>query len=204
MKRVVIAGRTRMRDDCLCIGGHDLDDRFRSVRLLDKFGDHWPSDSAFRVGDVWAIRYQRKGSARPPHVEDAFVMEHRHVARVDDLKSLVLRHRQPWAGGPEVLFDGTVRNSGRGSAYIPKHGRLPGCSTGYWLPDEDLAPRILESGRVRVESTGKSAISRITWVGVEDPPGRIEARQLVRVSLSRLFGTDTVPEGYYVQISGVL
>jgi hypothetical protein len=65
MSRVVIVARTRMQHDRLCIGGHDLDNGFRGVRLLDKFGDHWPPDVPFSVGSLWRIRYRRP-SASPP------------------------------------------------------------------------------------------------------------------------------------------
>jgi hypothetical protein len=58
--------------------------------------------------------------------------------------------------------------------------------------------------RVRFVTAGESAIKRFAWVGVQRPPERIEAGALVRMSLSRLFSSETAPEGYYVQISGVL
>jgi hypothetical protein len=58
--------------------------------------------------------------------------------------------------------------------------------------------------KARFVSTAKGAVRRLTWVGVQEPPVRIEAGSLVRVSLSRLFKPETAPEGYYVQVSGVL
>jgi hypothetical protein len=203
MSRVVIVARTRMRGDHLCIGGHDLDRKFRGVRLLDRFGDSWPGGSPFLVGEVWDIRYTEKGSARPPHVEDVFVMDCRPVGRVPDLKALVLQRVMPWKGGPDVLFEGTVRSTEAGSAYIPAEGRLPRHSTGYWMPGEDLERQMI-GRRVRFVWVGDSAIKRFAWVGVQEPPERIEAGSLVRMSLSRKFGSETAPEGYYVQISGVL
>lgn len=204
MNRIVIVARTRMRGDHVCIGGHDLDRGFRGVRLLDKFGNHWTSDSPFMVGDRWAIRYIEKVSARPPHVEDVFVMEYRQAGRIPDLRALVLRSARPWRGSPGALFDGTVRSTETGAGYIPANGRLPCCSTGYWIPDEDLVgQRWGEKARFALirENT---AVARFTWVGVSTPPERIEAGALVRVSLSRLFRSETAPEGYYVQLSGVI
>jgi hypothetical protein len=206
MTRVVIAARTRMRHDHICVGAHALDghfkSRFRSMRLLDKYGDHWRIDSPFHVGDIWEIRYDEKVSARPPHVEDVFVMEYRPIGREENLKDLVLRYRRPWSGGPDALFDRTLRATEHGGGYIPKKGPIPRCSTGYWLPDHDLVASRFDN--MRFLWTGDGPIKRLKWVGDRQPPARIEAGSLVRVSLSRLYGNEQTPEGYYVQLSGVL
>jgi hypothetical protein len=203
MSRVVIAGRTHMQHDRLCVGGHDLDDRFRGVRLLDKFGDHWPLDAPFTVGSLWRIRYRPKVSARRPHVEDVFVLEQDPLGAVSDLKALVLSRVKPWEGGPDALYSGTLRETAHGSGHVPVRGLLPGCSTGYWLPDHDLE-RLLQNGRARFCWTGAGPIIRFTWVGTQEPPERISAGSLVRVSLSRAFNAENVPEGYYLQLSGVM
>jgi hypothetical protein len=203
VSRIVIVARTRMHGGRVCIGGHDLTDRFRGVRLLDWYGDSWPIDSPFMVGELWDITYKPKISARPPHVEDVIVSEYQPFGQVEDLKALVLQHRRPWSGAPEVLFDGTVRRTDSGATYIPIKGRLPQCSTGYWQPDQPL-PRRAYGERVRFEYPGESATNRMPWVGIQKPPGQIAAGSLIRVSLSRAFKSETVPEGYYLQISGVL
>lgn len=192
-----------MRHRQLCIGGHDLDRNFRGVRLLERFGDHWPADCAFQVGDVWAIRYTEKVSARRPHVEDVFVMEHRCLQPVPDPKSLILRHISPWHGAPSALYDGTVRVTPSGSVYVPERGPLPACSTGYWQPDRSLAPASPRDP-TRFEYADGETHWRIKWVGTQQPPAKIDAGALVRVSLSRLFARDYVPAGFYVQISGII
>lgn len=203
MNRVVITGRTHMQHGQLCIGGHDLDRNFRSVRLLDRFGAHWPGDCPFHVGDVWSVRYIEKVSARRPHVEDVFVMAQQPLQPVPDLKDLVLGRVTPWHGDPTALYGGTVRSTRSGSVYVPEHGPLPTCSTGYWQPHHSLAPGT-NKDRTRFEYANDAGTWRIKWVGTQQPPARIEAGSLVRVSLSRLFGRNDVPSGYYVQISGVL
>jgi len=203
MSRIVIVARTRMQHDHLCIGGHDLDDGFRGVRLLDKFGDHWPPDVPFTVGGLWRIRYRPKVSARPPHVEDVFVLGQEQLGAVPNLKALVLSRVHPWEGGPEVLYGGTLRATDHGGAHIPMQGPLPRCSTGYWFPDHDLERHVL-NGRARFLWTGDGPITHLTWVGTAAPPECIPAGSLVRVSLSRAFRADGVPEGYYLQLSGVL
>lgn len=201
-----------MQGDRVCIGGHDLDDRFRSIRLLDPFGHAWSDDVPFAVGQVWDVTYWKKASAQPPHVEDVYVKDYRPVARARDfpatdiptrdLKALVLKHRSPWTGGPSEVFEGTIRSTKSGTAYIPGKGRLPRCSTGYWVPEQALERHTFGS-RVRF-TLPDGQPRRFAWVGAADPPERIDAGSLVRVSLSRLFKSETAPEGYYVQISGVI
>jgi hypothetical protein len=203
VSRVVIVARTRMQHDRLCIGGHDLDNGFRGVRLLDKFGDHWPADAPFTVGSLGRIRYRPKGSARPPHVEDVFVLGQERLGTVADLKALVLARARPWEGGPEALYGGTLRATSHGNCHIPVKGTLPRCSTGYWLPDHDLERQVLH-GRARFLWTGEGPITRVAWVGTQEPPEHIAAGALVRASLSRAFKAEGVPEGYYLQLSGVL
>ena len=203
MSRVVIVARTRMQHDDVCIGGHDLDCRFRGVRLLDRFGGHWTTASPFMVGEVWNLDYRAKHSAKPPHVEDVYVNGQQRIGQVADLKALVLQRARPWAGGPDALFDGTVRATPSRAAYIPSHGRLPRCSTGYWVPDRDLVLKLFGTKK-RFLMSEQEGVERFAWVGVQEPPERIEAGSLLRVSLSRLFAAEGVAEGYYVQISGVL
>lgn len=203
MNRVVIVARTRMYHDHVCLGGYDLDSKFRPVRLLTKFGDHFTSDSPFGIGQLWQVRYIAKVSARPPHVEDVFAMEYRHVGEVEDLKELVLQHVHPWSGTHTELFDGLTRMSGSGSCYVPEQGPLPRRSTGYWVPDTDLKQQGAP-GKRRMALPGENGTVYFAWVGLQDPPAAIEKGSLVRLSLSRLFKPDTAAHGYYVQISGTL
>jgi hypothetical protein len=144
-----------------------------------------------------------KRSARKPHVEDVYVMAQRCLQPVSDLRALVLSKLTPWQGHPSALYGGAVHSTQAGSAYVPEHGPLPSCSTGYWQPDRPLRARSGQSG-TRFEYSEDTRRWRIKWVGTASPPGDIDAGSLVRVSLSRLFSREDVPSGYYVQISGVL
>lgn len=202
MSKILIVARTRMQHDHVCIGGHDLDHHFRAVRLLDRFGGYWRSASPFVVGEIWDMRYRPKASV-PPHIEDVKVEKYRRLHPATDFRDLVQKNARPWIGAPEALFDETVRSTSSGTAYIPATGPLPGCSTGYWVPDTDLS-REVSRGRTRFTPADQGAIRGFAWVGVQEPPERIAAQSLVRVSLSRSFVSETAPEGYYVQISGVV
>lgn len=50
---------------------------------------------------------------------------------------------------------------------------------------------------------GSGGPNGFTWAGMADPPSRIAAGTLVRVSLARLYDPESAPAGYYAQISGV-
>jgi hypothetical protein len=202
VSRVVIVARTRMHHEHVCVGGHDLDCGFRGVRLLDKFGRYLTSDVPFMVGETWNLTYRRKPDP-PPHVEGIAVREYRLIERIPDLKQFVIGRAKPWSGGPETLFGGTAGSTPSGTAYVPSGGRLPPGSTGYWVPDEPLE-QFTAYEKTRFMWMGKGTIKRFAWVGVAEPPDRIEKGSLVRVSLTHLFRSKTTPEGYYVQISGVI
>ena len=118
------------------------------------------------------------------------------------MTTLILEHEAPWTGGPETLFDGLVAATPNGRVYVPAGGKLPSCSTGYWIPDADLIKHV-SFDRAKYLYTGGSAFNELTWAGMADPPDRISAGRLVRVSLARWFSPPSAPAGYYVQISGV-
>src|SRR5947209_1308812 len=120
------------------------------------------------VGDAWSIRYVGKPGVRPPHVEDVLVLEHRHVGRVSDLKRIVLDRTRPWEGPTTVLFDSTTRQTDAGTAFIPAQGRLPRCSTGYWLPDVDVVRRMVHD-RARFVCREEKTMTWFAWVGVQEP-----------------------------------
>lgn len=202
MSAVVNAGRTHMGRTHICIGGHDLDNEFRAVRLLDPFGDPWTRAARFMVGETWDIQY-RLINSKPPHVEDVRVDDYRRLNSDFNLHDLVMVRARPWVGHPEELFHRTVMHTPSGASYVPSGGQIPHCSTGYWIPSADLVAEDTR-GKVRFAWTPRGTRWRMTWVGVQAHPAQIKAGTLVRVSLSRVFKPETAPEGFYVQISGLL
>lgn len=198
----MVVARTRMRHNHVCIGGHDLDQGFKGVRLLDLFGDHHTESSTFSVGDVYEVDYLPSESARRPHVEDVYVRTSARIGAIDGLLAFLSARVHPWAGGPSVLFDGMLHVTSHGAGYVPVNGPKPGRSTGYWTPDADMTATSSDSG-IRLRYPSASGITRLTWVGACPCPNRIEAGTLIRVSLSRAFTRPGVPEGYYLQVSGI-
>jgi hypothetical protein len=197
VSRILVVSKTRMRGDHVCVGGHDLDEGMRSLRLLQPDGTNMSADTRFEIGQVWELGYQPVKHAHPPHVEDVNVDPH-GAQRVDTIEPLgaFLRERvSVWEGVP---FEGTLLRTDSGTGYVPIEGPFPSCSTGYWLPDQPLD----FDGDSRYVFRTDEGRRRIRYVGVAEPTGQIEPGTLVRMSLSRPFTPRNAPEGLYLQISG--
>jgi hypothetical protein len=203
MSRVLIVSRTRMNKGRVCVGGHDLDRDFRSVRLLTPSGMNMPEEKPLVIGEIWELDYTDHDDLDPPHVEDVLVTGGKRVDVIPrgELAAYLAERVTPWNGSPEVLFDGTVAATPSGRVYVPDDGPLPTHSTGYWTPDHEVAKRI-SFEKVRYLYMGPSTMDEFTWAGVEDPPDRIEAGSLIRMSLARWYSPSSAPAGYYAQISG--
>jgi hypothetical protein len=204
VSRVLIVSRTRMNQGRVCVGGHDLDDDFRSLRLLTKTGMNLREDLAIAPGEVWELEYVDHEEPDPPHVEDVLVDNGKRVETFspEQVRALITEHDTPWTGPPDVLFDGLVTATPNGRVYVPGGDELPSRSTGYWIPDAELIKRVAFE-RAKFFYTGDSELDEFTWAGMAEPPDRIPAGTLVRVSLARWFSPASAPAGYYVQISGV-
>jgi hypothetical protein len=190
-----------MREGRVCVGGHEMES-FRSLRLLGSDGRNQAEDSPMEIGDVWELMTEEHDRIVPPHVEDIRVISGHRTDRIDDLSDYLGRAVTAWVGGPYTLFDGCLRATAAGAAYVPVEGPLPGMSTGYWRPDSRLTLQTsFEKPRYRYARD--NPISRISYVGVAAPDLMIASDSLVRVSLSHPFkpGEDQ-PEGYWLQISG--
>ncbi|MHB1469594.1 MAG: dual OB domain-containing protein [Solirubrobacteraceae bacterium] len=192
-----MVSKTRMRGGRFCVGGHDLDDAMRSVRLLRPDGTNMPADTRFEVGQVWRLDYEPAPYAQPPHVEDVLVRpsEAERMHAVDRL-GIFLRNRvKVWT---ETLFDGKLRSTGSGAGYVPFDGPFPPCSTGYWSPTHSL--EFDGDGRYLFRADDRRR--RIRYVGVVEPVPRIDAGTLLRVSLARPWAPPNAPPGLYLQLSG--
>jgi hypothetical protein len=204
MSRVLVVARTRMNRGRVCVGGHDLDHSFRSLRLLTKGGMNLEEDDQIDVGEVWDLEYNNHSDPDPPHVEDVLVQKAKRVECLspDKVRELILEHESPWRGSPSEIFDGTVAGTHTGRVYVPDDGQLPSRSTGYWIPDADLV-KTLSYGKTRFLYLGDGELNAFSWAGVAEPPDRIAAGTLVRISLARWHDFDSAPAGYYTQISDI-
>jgi hypothetical protein len=79
MSRVLVVSRTRMNQGRVCVGGHDLDDDFRSLRLLNKSGMNIKEEVGIDIGDLLELDYEDHPEPDPPHVEDVLVTQAKRV-----------------------------------------------------------------------------------------------------------------------------
>lgn len=197
MSRVLVVSKTRMRGGHVCVGGHDLDQGMRSLRLLRPDGTNMVADTRFAIGQVWELNYQPAQDVQPPHVEDVLVDPHRarHVDAVAPLGAFLRERVAVWTGTP---FEGGLRRTDSGTGYVPIDGPFPTCSTGYWIPERPLD----FDGNSRYVFRAEGGQRRVRYVGVAEPTSRIERGTLVRVSLARPWRPSNAPPGLYLQISG--
>jgi hypothetical protein len=95
---MLIVSKTRMRDDHVCVGGHDLDEKMCSVRLLQPDGNNMPASTRFEIGHVWDLDYQPAPNVRPPHLEDVLVDPNgaRHIETIQSLGAFLRERVSIW------------------------------------------------------------------------------------------------------------
>jgi hypothetical protein len=195
--RVTIVSRTRM-EDLVCVGGLTRDD-LRNVRLLPPDGAHGhPPGAPYAVGQVWEMQLAPPRRVEAPHTEDALVLGGRPVATQVGLGIWLAANTSPWVGGADALFDGRLRLTSTGRAYLGR-GVASDASVGFWLPDRDL--ELDETGRRYWVPWRDTRIS-VKFVGDDEPATHVPAGTLVRVSLSRWFMNPAGVYGCWLQISG--
>jgi hypothetical protein len=190
-----------MRGDRVCIGGHDLAD-FKSLRLYRHDGTYLEASDNIAVGKIWELEYRPKPNLEPPHVEDVIV-KHEGAVRIgqeQNLGAFIQQHDTIWRTPPE-LFEGCLRFTDAGAAYVPAEGPLPSRSTGYWLLDAPLHRQEYE-GKTRYLRQADEGVRRISYVGTAPTRATIPAGTLVRLSLSRRFAPTDTHNGYWLQLSG--
>jgi ATP-dependent DNA helicase RecQ len=199
--KVLIVARTRQGCGA-CIGGITFDGR--SVRLI-------AADAAFneragleyQVGEVWEVDARPAESLIPPHVENVVVRAKRRLASMYTPERFIEQHMPPADGGHELLFDGLLRACDGGALYIADGG-VPSCSTMFWRPDQPLA-RVEEGKRIRFRYPTSDGGRTLVFVGFQDPPERIPAGALLRVSLAHWWRPENRPDvelRCYAQLSG--
>lgn len=191
-----------MRDDRICVGAHDLAD-FRSLRLYKHDGTYLASSSSLAVGQIWDVNYRPKPHVEHPHVEDVIVEREGAVrmGREPNLPALIQQRDTVWRTRAE-LFEGKLRVTRAGTAYVPAGGALPSRSTGYWLLDAPLRRQEYDEGKVRYVRDDVEGLRRIRYVGTAATHATIPAGTLVRLSLSRRFAPTEGHDGFWLQLSG--
>lgn len=194
--KIWIVAKTRMKK-MRCVGGVGEDGR--SWRIMGPDGSHHREDTPFEVGQCWEMELRPVDGCRPPHVEDARLLSYELVGDGVPLARQLPSGVTVWSGGPQTLFDGHLRFTDTGRAYVGRES-VPTCSTGFWRLD---APLRLRGDAVRYGYQCGRHRFAIKYVGVAEPVQELPAGTLVRVSLARWWsGEHGVEERCYLQLSG--
>lgn len=204
VERVLIVAKTRMHN-AACVSGLTIDTN-RSIRLLRTNGYNQQVNTPFEVGQVWELDFHPSSQITPPHIEDVIVTRERLIGHCTNLADILTQRVRTWHGEPKQLFDGLLVID-KLSAYISESNGVPGCSTGYWLPNkplnmtqknENLYYQIKYDAYKHYQGT-----LLIKYVGFANPIQSIPANTLIRVSLARWWMPTGVNEGRcYLQLSG--
>ncbi|MFW6289821.1 MAG: dual OB domain-containing protein [Mariniphaga sp.] len=200
---VLIVAKTHLSEG-VCIGALDRTGRF--LRLLDENGGHQHSSCPFEVKQVWEVTSRKAGKQIPPHVEDVKVLhkEYRRMLREGQtmLRVLEMCNIKLWKGSPEVLFDGCLLWTNRGSGYVSRAGGIPRQSVGFWLSDKDLLKYNVYE-KIRYRYPDWRYLRSLPYVGFETPEEIIPAGTLLRVSLARWWDKEgETEERCSLQLSG--
>jgi hypothetical protein len=201
--RVLIVAKTHL-SKTVCVGALAVNGRF--LRLLDEHGANPPFHSDYEVRQIWEIKCRKAYKLRPPHTEDVNVLHKEYLGRLDNNRSMmqILKRCQTkiWQGTPEVLFDGCLLWSEKGSGYLNENCELPRNSVGFWLPDKPLAKYTLYE-KVRYQYPVQTGKRSLPYVGYASPVDPIPAGTLLRVSLARWWDKDgETEERCSLQLSG--
>ncbi|MGD9752145.1 MAG: hypothetical protein AB7W59_14230 [Acidimicrobiia bacterium] len=198
----LIVGRTHMSTSA-CVGAIDLQSG-RSMRL---FHNSWtyPGRQDYLLGQVWHLNVVPRPAAqiRPPHVEDVLVTSRRltRSMTLPEARAAVLAVALPWVCPLPDVFDGCVE-SANNKPFVG-NGRVPSCSTGFWLADRPLELLTNEHSSHRY-FTRQPPFWSMPYVGLDATPFLIEPGELVRLSLAGWWQGSWTPPGErcYVQVSG--
>ena len=209
--QVLIVSKTRMANDCVCIGGIDTGNK-KSVRLMNEGGYHdYIDDCPFNIREVWNIAYSKNKVRSLPHSEDIEVISKEMSYVLDSEKSmldfLIEIQFNVYQGSIFNTFEGKLKCTDSGTFYISEDD-VPNNSTCFWICDSVIR-RDDYNDKIRYNyNDGNRTFRwghRIAYVGLEDNPAQIIQRgTLVRLSLAHWWAPEDsdTEERCYLQLSG--
>ena len=201
--RVLIVAKTHL-SKAVCVGALAVNGRF--LRLLDEHGDNPPVHTDYEVRQIWDIKCRKAYKLRPPHTEDVNVLHKEYLGTLHNnrpmLDVLEKCKAKIWQGSPDMLFDGCLLWSEKGSGYLNEMCKLPQNSVGFWIPDKPLTKYTVYE-KVRYLYPCESSKRSLPYVGVISPVDTIPAGTLLRISLARWWNKNgETEERCSLQLSG--
>ncbi|GAB4455283.1 MAG: hypothetical protein OHK0036_18980 [Bacteroidia bacterium] len=202
-EHILILAKTRMNTG-VCVGGLILN-QFENVRLLTENGDNQPHHTPFEIGQVYDIEFDYKKPTKLPHREDILVKKYILQSQSYSIKQIAdfLKDNKliNTIGNIENLFSGKLKWTQNGTGYIPHNEQIQK-SVEFWISDIDLFLHTKKYNNKESIYFYYNNAKRLKFVGLQTPLKTIKKGTVLRVSLSRLFKKDNIPEGYYLQLSG--
>lgn len=199
-KDVLILSKTRMKGR-YCVGGI-ITDNGQYVRLLTQTGENQPENTDFEIKQIYTIKFEKRQSVIPPHIEDVLVYSST-LKGVFDYKVydyITQLGIKVWKSLDE-LFEGKIKwkTYGNMGGYIDRTA-IPQHSVGFWLADKDLRKYISNNGQIRYKYDDNHTIP---YVGLEKDVEIFPKGTLLRVSLARWWRENiNGGEKCYLQLSG--
>ena len=208
MSKILIVAKTRMTNNCVCVGGIDMDKKI-SVRLLDINGYHESVGTCpFNILEIWDIEYSKYNQRPLPHSEDICVINNRkfgvlknEISMLDLLNRLNLHVYQ---GSIFNVFEQKLKCKDSKTFYISKDD-VPNNSTCFWICDREIR-RDDSKNRIRYYyNEGPRQWYSIPYVGLLSNTLKIIPQgTLVRLSLAHWWSPEDsdAEERCYLQLSG--
>ncbi|MEN2400888.1 hypothetical protein GKZ90_0013975 [Flavobacterium sp. MC2016-06] len=186
-----------------CIGGIEIQTN-KYIRLMDLNGGYQPSNTPFKVGQIWDVTYISTPGV-PPHVEDVRITKSKYIDTVTP-KKYIVDNCNIWQGDLNNIYDSKlVWDNGKGFLNNPQN--VPINSVGFWQNDRDL---ILNHSfnKFNYSYSYNNIFKRdkkMPYKGEIPPVKTIPAGTLIRVSLAKWWNPVDKPEiekRCYLQLSG--
>jgi len=192
---VLILSKTHMKGGKCCVGG--ITNKGRYVRLLTLQGENQPENTELAPRQIYRLTFKEHYDSTPPHVEDVLTQEKVFKGNLGPKTRIIdfITERQipVWEGGPETLFDGSLKWTSNGSGYINKEN-VPAHSVGFWVSDKRLSKNISTYGKTRYNYRSTNGWHSLPYVGFDEAIEFIPAGTLLRVSLTRWWDQEGTSE----------
>ncbi|MBA9074161.1 hypothetical protein GGR22_002328 [Flavobacterium gossypii] len=191
---VIIVAKTKW-GEYFCIGAIEIATN-KYVRLMRSNGGYQPSNTPFKIGQVWELNYICSPGI-PPHIEDVQITSGKFIKDIQNLNEYITKHCKIWQGDPTVLFDSFLKWENK-SGYLNDKKNTPLNSVGFWKCDKDL---VYEDNYYIYKQNFTFLNKRLPYKGIEKPVSIINSGTLIRVSLAKWWPLKG-EERCYLQLSG--
>ena len=199
--KILIVAKTRMGGSA-CVGAIAFDGRSLRLRAADeRTNDH--ANQAYQIGDVWEIEGHPLHDRPLPHSEDFRVKDKCKLPPLTDIRTFIEDKLPPYHGAASILYEELLQQGSSGALYITKAKGVPAFSTTFWRPAHDLL-RVVDGKRIRYRVEDGSNATFV-FVGYQEPPERLPAGSLLRISLAHWWQPHDRPNQEprcYAQLSG--